>query len=94
MDLTQLVDLKNFKWKTVLALAVVYLAVVMGWSWVWGLLFIMWTIPALYSGQTHLVEEINRDEDPVFYWLIIATWIVLRIFMILFDAIKFIGGSA
>ena len=87
-------DLNNIKWKTVLALIVVYLAVFMGWNWVWGVLFIMWTIPALYSGQTHLVEEINRDEDPVFFWLIVGTWITMSVFLIVIDAITFIGGGA
>lgn len=82
----------NFKWKTILALAIVYLAVIMGWSWVWGLLFIMWTIPALYSGQTHLVEEINRDENPVLFWLIVGTWMGLSVYMIIGDLLLVRGG--
>jgi len=82
----------NFKWKTILALAIVYLAVIMGWSWVWGLLFIMWTIPALYSGQTHLVEEINRDENPVLFWLIVGTWMGLSVYMIVGDLLPMLGA--
>ena len=82
----------QFKWKTIVALAIVYLAVVLGWSWVWGLLFIMWTIPALYSGQTHLVEVINRDQNPVLFWLIIGTWIGLSIYMIIGDLLPLLGA--
>ena len=81
----------KFKWKTILALAIVYAAVVFGWSWVWGLLFIMWTIPALYSGQTHLVEEINTGENPLLFWLIVGTWIGLSIFMIIVDLLPLFG---
>lgn len=86
-------EIKSSKWKTVLALIAVYLAVIMGWNWVWGLLFIMWTIPALYSGRTHLVEEITRDENPMFYWIIIGTWIALSIFMIVFDVMQLFRGD-
>lgn len=82
----------QLKWKTIVALAIVYAAVVFGWSWVWGLLFIMWTIPALYSGQTHLVEPINRDESPSLFWLIIATWIGLSVFMIVGDLLPLLGS--
>ena len=81
----------QFKWKTIAALAIVYLAVIFGWSWVWGLLFIMWTIPALYSGQTHLVEPINRDQNPILFWLIIGTWIGLSLFMIVGDLLPLLG---
>ena len=81
----------KFKWKTILALTMVHAAVVFGWSWVWGLLFIMWTIPALYSGQTHLVEEINRTENPLLFWLIVGTWIGLSIFMIIVDLLPLFG---
>ena len=82
----------QFKWRTIVALAIVYAAVVFGWSWVWGLLFIMWTIPALYSGQTQLVEPITRDENPISYWLIIITWIGLSIFMIVGDLLPLLGA--
>ncbi len=81
-------DFQNLKWKTALALLVIYLAVFMNWSWVWGVLFIMWTIPALYSGHTHFVEPIDRETDPVFFWLIVGTWIALSIFIIAFDLSK------
>ena len=81
----------EFKWKTIVALAIVYVAVIMGWSWVWGLLFIMWTIPALYSGHTHLVEEINRDENPLLFWLIVGTWLILSVYMIFIDLLPVLG---
>ena len=82
----------TLKWKTIVALIIVYCAVIFGWYWVWGLLFIMWTLPALYSGQTHLVEPINRSENPVLFWLIIATWIGLSVYMIAYDLVPMLGG--
>ena len=38
------------KWRTLVALAIIYMAVVMNWQWVWGLLFIMWTGPRALFG--------------------------------------------
>ncbi len=81
------------KWRTLVALAIIYLAVVMGWMWVWGILFIMWTVPALYSGRTVLVEPVDRDENPVLFWFIIGTWIVLSLYLIVADFLLFMGIS-
>ena len=79
------------KWKTIVALLIIYAAVILDWYWVWGLLFIMWTIPALYSGQTHLVEPINRDENPVLFWFIVITWLGLSAYMIVGDLLNLPG---
>ena len=79
---------RDFKWKTLLALAVVYVAVVMEWNWVWGVLFMMWTIPALYSGRTYFVEEIDRRTHPVLFWLIVGTWITLSVFLVAVDLLN------
>ncbi len=54
----------------------------------WGVLFIMWTIPALYSGRTHLVEEIDRRDHPALYWLIVVTWLALSLYLIAADLMR------
>lgn len=79
------------KWRTLVALAIIYLAVVMNWQWVWGLLFIMWTVPTLYSGRTTLVETVDRDDSPVLFWIIIATWLALSLYLIVADLLLFMG---
>lgn len=79
------------KWRTVVALAIIYVAVVMGWMWVWGILFIMWTVPALYSGKTTLVEPVDSRKNPLLFWLIVGTWIVLSLYLIVADFLRFIG---
>jgi len=77
------------KWKAILALLVIYIAVFMDWDWVWGALFVMWTIPALYSGRTYLVEEVHRDEEPILFWVIVATWFLLSFYLIVSDLLSF-----
>ena len=65
----------------------------MNWQWVWGILFIMRTLPALCSGRTVLVETVDRDEPPVLFWFIIATWIALSLFLIVADFLMIMGMS-
>ena len=67
----------NFK-STTLALAIIWIAVLLEFNWVWGVLFIMSTVPALRTGQTYLVEPIRRDRNALMYWFIMGIWIVRR----------------
>ena len=70
------------KWKTLLALAILWIGVVFEVYLIWGILFLLWVIPALKSGETYLVEPIKKLEHPVLYWALVSTWIVLSAVMI------------
>ncbi len=70
----------NFKWKTILALILLIIAIVMNWSWVWGILFLFWGVFDLLNQETYFVERITRAENPVLYWIIVITWLVLSVF--------------
>ena len=74
----------------IIALAVIYVAVLMGWQWVWGVLFIMWTIPALTVGEVHLVGPVSKKDSPVLFWFIVLTWIGLSAYLIIADLIPFL----
>lgn len=69
--------------------AVVFLgllvALVMNWSWPWGVLFLYWTIPAVKGRVTVLVSEIDRDDQTVLFWAVTVLWILIGILMILTD---------
>ena len=78
----------------IVALVVVYLAVLMGWQWVWGVLFMMWTIPALFTGEVHLIGTIAKKKNPVMFWLILFTWVVLSIYLIVADLIPALQSLA
>ena len=49
---------------TFLALAAVYAAVLFDWTWMWGVLFLMWLVPDIRHRSTHLVEPIRRGREP------------------------------
>ncbi len=70
-------------WKTVTALCAVYLAIWFNQNWPWGVLFLYWVFNGWRTGVAYLVEDIERGEYPVLYWLIMFTWLWLSIYMIL-----------
>ena len=61
-------------------------ALFMNWTWPWGLLFLYWTLPACYSGETFLVGTLHRKDEPLLFWLVVVLWISLGLLMILLDA--------
>ena len=79
--------LKLAPWKTFVALGFVYASLYFQWYWVWGIIFIMWTIQSVRTNETYLVEAITRADHPMVFWLIIATWLVVSVFMILADVL-------
>jgi len=74
------------KWRAILGLLIVAIAVLTEANWVWGILFLIWVVPDVRRGSTHFLEYVERSKNPVVYWLIIATWLALSVF-ILIDAV-------
>jgi len=70
------------KWRAVLGLVIVAIAVLTEANWVWGLLFLFWIVPDIQRGSTHFMEYVERRKNPVVYWLIIATWLALSIYLL------------
>ena len=73
----------NLKWRSLVGLVVVYLAVLFEANWLWGVLFLFWVIPDLKSGTTYFIEPLSRRENPVLYWAIVLTWLILSVFLLL-----------
>ncbi len=57
-----------------------YIAIFMNWEWAWGVLFMFWVIPDLFSGITYFIEPISKKENPKTYWIIIISWILMALF--------------
>lgn len=73
---------KTTKWRTILALLLMYVALIMDWSWAWGILFLLWVIPDISTGTTYFIEPIEKKENSLLYWIIIASWILMAIYSI------------
>jgi len=70
------------KWRTLLGLVFIYVAMWFDWQWAWGILFLLWVIPDLISGVTYFMEPITKKEHPVIYWIIIASWILMSLYSV------------
>lgn len=85
---------KQLPWKTFIALIVIYVSLYYQWYWVWGVVFILWTIQSIKTEETYLVEVITRQEHPVIFWLILVTWLVVSAFMIIWDVLRLFWGNS
>lgn len=70
------------KWRSILGLILLYLVIWYNWQWAWGILFLIWVIPDLISGVTHFIEPIEKKENPVLYWVIMVSWLLLCMYSI------------
>ena len=73
----------DLKWRSLIGLIVVYLAIFFEADWLWGALFLFWVIPDLKSGTTYFIEPLNRRHNPVLYWAIVLTWIGLSAYLLI-----------
>lgn len=73
----------NLKWRSLLGLVLVYLAIAFEADWLWSVLFLFWVIPDLKSGTTYFIEPLTRIENPVLYWAVVLTWIGLSGFLLI-----------
>ncbi len=72
-----------FKWRATLGLLLVVAAVLFEANWIWGALFLFWVIPDIKSGRTYFLELVERQHNPVHYWLIVSAWVVLSVYLLL-----------
>lgn len=70
----------HIKWRTVVALILMYIAMFMNWEWAWGILFLFWVIPDIFSGVTYFIEPIEKKQNPILYWVIVVSWILMAIY--------------
>ncbi len=76
-------DSFSLKWRSLIGLALIYTAVLFKLDWMWGVLFLFWVIPDLKTGTTCFIEPLSRKENPLLYWTVVVTWIVLSLFLLL-----------
>ena len=72
----------SLKWRSIFGLIGIYLIILFEQTWGWGLLFLFWVIPDLKSGTTYFIEPLSRRENPILYWLVVLTWIILSAYLL------------
>lgn len=67
------------KTKSKLALILIFIAVLTNNYWLFGFLFLIWAILDIRNRQTHLLDTIQRNENPILYWIVVITWFLFAI---------------
>ncbi|MGI9278324.1 MAG: hypothetical protein ACR2PX_01685 [Endozoicomonas sp.] len=70
----------------VICLVVVYVALLLEWCWLWGLMLLLWGLLDLVRQSTWLIIPVARKEFPVVYFAIVITWILLGGYWLYLDA--------
>ena len=73
---------KTIKWRTIIALILMYIAMLMNLTWAWGILFLLWVVPDIRTGITYFIEPVEKKESPLLYWIIIVSWILMAAYSI------------
>lgn len=84
----------SFPRMAAVGLICVWLAVVLGLPLFWGVLFLLWALPALRTGRADFIQPVFRDRTPVLFWLLTGTWILLSLYMIIWDILLLSGVLA
>ncbi len=53
----------NMKWRTILGLIILYFAMWFNWQWIWGILFLIWMIPDLFTGVPYFIEPVSKKRS-------------------------------
>ncbi|WED24403.1 hypothetical protein L3Q72_16120 [Vibrio sp. JC009] len=62
------------RWKTILALVLAIIAFKFNLMFVWGIFCLFWAVQNIRNREAYFVERIERDENPVLYWIVVGIW--------------------
>ncbi|SIO34973.1 hypothetical protein [Halodesulfovibrio marinisediminis] len=73
------------RWRTICALVFALLCIIFNWQWGVGVMFLIWVIRDIASGESHFVEVIKRSEELPLYVLVIFTQLFFALFFLVTD---------
>ncbi|MEM7292468.1 MAG: hypothetical protein AAF420_03580 [Pseudomonadota bacterium] len=79
---SRLSTLQRLKPRALLSLVIIYVATLMSWYWLWGVLFLFWAAVDLYSGSTWLSENVVRTSHALLFYVIVATWLLFGFYFV------------
>ena len=71
-------------WPVWIALAALWLMTLAGQYWVYAVLFLAWAVYDLATGESHFIQSVTRRHEPVTYWLVVSTWILLTVLWLIY----------
>ena len=65
-----------------LLLALMWLATLNSWYWLWGIIILILTVTDLQRGYTELIDKISRQNNTFLYWLTCSSWLLIAAILI------------
>ena len=72
--------MKISNWPTLLVLLFLFVAITMGWQWVWGVFFLFWGIDGIRKEASYIIEPVRKKDNPVVFWILIGSWFGLSLY--------------
>ena len=71
---------KVWPWKTLLGLTLILTELWLNTGIIWGVFMLLWAIMGISSGQTYILEILQRREHPVLFWFTLHLWLLFAAF--------------
>ncbi len=73
-------------WKTLVGLVLIFIELWLNTGIIWGGLMLIWAILGVHSGQTYILELLERQKHPVLFWMVIHVWLLFAAFFFMDNA--------
>ncbi|MYB87304.1 MAG: hypothetical protein F4X85_08850 [Acidimicrobiaceae bacterium] len=73
-------------WPVWVALAALWLMTLAEQYWIYAVLFLAWAVYDLATGESHFIQRVTRRHEPVTYWLVVSTWILLTVLWLIYPS--------
>lgn len=73
-----------FPYKPLVALVVIFVSLALSWYGIFGVLFLLFAYHDIRSGHTYLFDVVYKKNNPLLFWVIVGTWVLLSIVSIVY----------
>lgn len=79
----------NIPWKTLFGLTLIFVELLLNTGIIWGIFSLLWAIIGIQSGQTYILEILDRKVHPILYWITIHLWLMFAAFFFMSNSVVY-----
>lgn len=73
-------------WPTWIAVAALWAFALTEQIWLFAVLFLAWAAFDIATGESSFVQRVTRRDQPVTYWLVVSSWVLLSVLWLAFPS--------
>jgi hypothetical protein len=73
-------------WPVWAAIAALWILTYTEQWWVYSVLFLVWGIYDVATGESHFIRRVTREAQPFTFWLVVSTWILLSLMWVAYPS--------